>query len=476
MLRFRVDPPSVQPVPHGLLDVAEVVQRDDAHWRTGIEYDSFACNQAKLWGRWCTAAGMPATLPDAVGITVTLTGALASGTYTLTGSATVEGTARQLAFTYYDENVRTDVYTVTGAAAVAIAADDEPLAGHLVITDVLTGIAIDYNLAQNETTGALTHPASPLVFQVPQAAVPDGCEQISTVFTAAAAVDPATGVEVTVTSTGALGSERVVTVAGHRTVLDAGAASATLNLPSGVGEGTWPISIRETSSGSFVSGWLYIDAALAGSATLVQATCPVKEIRSAPWNVLFAPAWTVYAEVECQSMAFPDAAAAASDVMELAQGSAIEAGWWELAFERSRTIGAGLSVIAAIAELEHYIAVNYRGLGLIHVPAYLAAWISADYLAEVGEVEGYDQPVLHTLRGTPIVIGAGYPRQADEAGAGVALMATGAVRLYTSGIEVVNTIDRRTNLRSAVAERTVAAADDCLQPAVVFADVGVART
>lgn len=475
MLRFRVDPPTVQPVPHGLLDVAEVVEREDAHWRTGIEYDSFACSQAKVWGRWCTAAGTPATLPDAVDITITFTGALAAEVYTVTVAAAAAA-ERQLTLTYYDEGVPTVVHTATGAAAVAVASDDEPNNGHLVVTDVLTGTSIDFNLSQNADTGALEHPPSPIVFQVPQAAIPDGCDSISTAFTAAAAADPDTGIDVTVTSTGVITAERVVTVAGHRITLEAGEASATLNIPSGVGEGVWPISIGDTGSGSYVSGWMYIDDTLAGSATLLQATCPVKEIRTAPWQTLFGPAWTVYAEVQCQSLGFEDAAASASDVLALAEAKAIESSWWDLAFDRARVIGTGLSVTAAIAELEHYIATNYAGLGLIHVPAYLAAWLSLDYLGQVGEVEGYDDPVLHTLRGTPIVIGQGYPRQADAAGAGVALMATGAVRLYRSGVEVINTFDRRTNLRSAVAERTVAAADDCLQPAVAYADVGVART
>jgi hypothetical protein len=459
----------VQPVPHGLLDVAEIVQPDESRWRTGIEYQSFACSTAKLWGRWCTAAGMPATLPDAVDITITIAGALASGTYSVTASATAPA-ARQLTFVYYDQNVPTKVHTVTGASAVTIASSDAPLGGHLVITDVLTGSSIDYNLAQDATTGALTNPVSPIVFAVPQAAVPEGCESISTAFTATAAVGPATGVDIAVTTTGDTTSERTVTIAGHRLVLEAGDASGTLNIPTGVGEGTWPIDVHDVNSGSFVSGWLYISDTLTGAATLLQASCPVKEIRSAPWTTLFAPAWTVYAEVQCQSLGFEDAAAAASDVLALAEAKAIEAAWWDLAFDRARAIGTGLSVTAAVAELEHYIATNYAGLGMIHIPAYLAAWFGLDRTARA-DASG----VLRTLRGTPVVIGAGYPRQADGEGAGVALMATGAVRLYTSDVEVIEVLDRRTNLRSAVAERTIAAADDCLEPAVAYIDVAVAR-
>lgn len=468
MIRFRVDPPTVREVPYGLLDVAEVVEREDGHWRTGIEYDTVACNQAKLWGRWCTAAGMPSTLPDAVDITITLTGTLAAEVYTVTGSATVTGNARQLAFTYYEQGTPVEIHTTTGAAAVTIASGPDPLNGHLVVTDVLTGIEIDFNLVQDAATGALEHPASPLVFQVPQAAVPDGCEAITTTFTAAAAADPATGVTVTVTSAGQIAGERVVTVAGHRLVLGAGTASGVLSIPSGVGAGTWPISIRDTDSSSFVSGWLYIDEDLTGTAVLVQATCPVKEIRSAPWQTLFAPAWTVYSEVECQSMAFEDAAAAAREHLALSGHKAIEAAWWDLAWNRSRSLGSGLSLTAAIAELEHYIAVNYSGVGIIHMPVYLAAWASHDYLV-------YRDNGLETLRGTPVALGSGYPRQADATGAGTAVMATGAVRLYSSAVEVIETFDRRTNLKSAVAERTLAAADDCLEPAVAFVDTAVER-
>jgi len=470
MLRFRVDPPTVREVPHGLLDVAEVVDRDDAHWRTGIEYDTFACSKAKLWGRWCTAAGTPAVPPDAVDITIDLVGALADGTYTVTATATATGTARQIIYTYYDEGVPTETHAVTGAA-VEVASGDAPLGGHLVITDVLTGIAIDFNLVQDAETGDLDNPITPITFAVPVAAVPEGCESITTTFTAAP--NATAGVDITVTSAGQIAGERIITIAGHRIVLEAGEASGSLTIASGVGEGTWPISVRDADSGSFVSGWIYIDGASAGTAVLLQATCPVKEIRSKPWQTLFAPAWTVYAEVECQSMSFEDAGAAASDMMALAEGKAIEAAWWDLAFDRSRTIGTGMSVTAAIAELEHYIATNYAGLGLIHAPVYLAAWFGLDSSAFT-RFEG-ENTLLHTLRGTPVVLGAGYPRQADADGAGVALMATGAVRLYVSGVEVVQTIDRRTNLRSAVAERTVAAADDCLEPALAFVDVGVER-
>lgn len=464
MLRFRVDPPPIRDVPHGLLDVADVVQRDDAHWRTGIEYDSFACSTAKLWGRWCTAAGTPSVPPDQVDITIDLVGSLADGTYTLTASATSDSFERQLTYTYYDDGVRTDTHAVTAPGTVTVASDDEPLDGHLVITDVLTGTSIDFNLAQDAETGDLDNPVTPIVFAVPVAAVPEDCEQITTTFTASLAADPATGMDIAVASNGAIGGERVITIAGHRLVLDAGEATGTLNIPTGVGDGTWPISVRDVESGSFVSGWLFISDAGAGTATLAQSTCPVKEIRQAPWQTLFAPAWTVYAEVECQSMAFPDAAAAASDIMAVAEGRAIEAAWWDLAFARARHIAAGVSLIEAIAELEHYIATNYNGLGMIHVPVYLAAFLGRDQATWFGDE-------LFTLRGTPIVIGAGYPRQSLQGGSDVAIMATGSVRLYLSGVDVVETFDRRTNLKTAVAERTVAAADDCLQPAVAYVDV-----
>lgn len=470
MLRYRVDPPTVRAVPHGLLDVAEVVDRDDAHWRTGIEYDTIACNQARLWGTWCTAAGTPTVLPDQVEITIDLVGAAADGTYTLTATATVAEGVRQVTYTYYDEGVPSQTHAVT-SAVVEVASAAAPLGGHLVITDVLTGIAIDFNLAQDAESGDLDNPITPLSFIVPVAAVPEGCEAISTVITAAAGTGD--GVDIAIAATGQIAGERMVTVAGHRIVLDSGEAAGTIAIPSGVGEGVWPISVRDVASGSLVSGWIYIDAALTGSATLLQATCPVKQIRSKPWQTLFAPAWTVYAEVECQSMAFEDAAASASDVLALAEHKAVESAWWDLAFDRSRSLGSGMSVTEAVAELEHYIAVNYNGLGLIHIPVYLAAWFGLDYTTRGGESAG---ALLHTLRGTPVVIGSGYPRQADEAGAGVALMATGDVRLYRSGVEVVQTIDRRTNLRSAVAERTLAAADDCLEPAVAYVDVGVERT
>lgn len=476
MLRFRVDPPTVQPVPYGLLDVAEVVNRDDPYWRTGIEYDTFACLTAKLWGRWCTASGMPATLPDARTIAIALTGQLVDGRYSMLGAAADNEGPRQISFVYYDDTVPTETFYITGTAPVEIAADDEPLNGHLVVTDILTGIHVDWNIVQDAETGEITTPGEEaILFQVPQAAIPEGCDSITTTFTAVDA-DPAEGVGFTVTSvgTGDLG-ERTVTIAGHQLVIAAGDADGVLVIETGVGEGVWPISVRDEASGSFVSGWIYIDAALDGTAVLIQATCPVKEIRSAPWNTLFAPAWTIYSEVECQSMAFDDAAEAASDVLELSRHKAIEAAWWDLAFDRARVIGTGLMVTEAIAELEHYIATNYNGLGLIHVPVYMAAWMG---LMTGGAWITLDadtpRPQLRTTRGTPIVIGSGYPRVANATGVGPAIMATGAVRLYVSEVTAIETFDRRSNLRSAVAEQTIAAADDCLEPAVVYVDVGAA--
>jgi hypothetical protein len=468
MLRFRVDPPAVRRAPYGLLDVAEVVERDDAHWQTGIEYDTFACAQAKLWGRWCTASGTPATLPDTRTIAIALTGQLSAGRYSMLGAAGDNQGPRQLVFTYYDEGVPTETSYTTGTAPVEIAADDEALNGHLLVTDVLTGLHVEWNIVQDAATGAITHPGEDaILFRVPQPAIPEGCDSITTTFTGAAA-DPGDGVAFTVSSvgTGDLG-ERVVTIAGHQLVIAAGDADGTLTIETGVGEGTWPISIRDVVSGSFVSGWIYLDDALAGTAVLIQATCPVKEIRSAPWSTLFAPAWTVYSEVECQSMSFDDAAEAASDVLEMARHKAIEAAWWDLAFDRARVIGTGLMVTQAIAELEHYIATNYNGLGLIHIPVYMAAWMGVG--REGAWLTVGDE--VRTLRGTPIVIGSGYPRVnvGDETGA--AIMATGAVRLYVSEVNAIETFDRRTNLRSAVAEQTIAAADDCLEPAIVYIDV-----
>lgn len=475
MLRFLVDPPTVRRPPHGLLDMAEVVEREDAHWRTGIEYQTIACSQAKLWGSWCTAAGTPAVPPDARTIAVALTGQLALGEYSMLGAAGDNEGPRQIKFTYYDDGVGTETFYVTGTAPVTIASDDEPLNGHLVVTDVLTGVSIDWNIVQDPTTGAITTPGEDaILFVVPQPAIPEGCDSITTTFTAVDA-DPADGVGFTVASvgTGDLG-ERVVTIAGHQVVIAAGDAEGALVIGTGVGEGTWPISIRDVNSGSFVSGWIYIDAALDGTAVLVQATCPVKEIRSAPWTFQYAPAWTIYSEVECQAMAFPDAAAAASDILELARGKAIESAWWDLAFDRARVLGTGLMLTEAVAELEHYIAVNYNGLGFIHIPVYMAAWMGVATEGAWITVDA-DNPrtsELRTARGTPIVIGSGYPRvnAGDEVGA--AIMATGAVRLYVSDVEVIETFDRRTNLKSAVAEQTIAAADDCLEPAVVYVDVG----
>ena len=231
----------------------------------------------------------------------------------------------------------------------------------------------------------------------------------------------------------------------------------------GVGEGTWSISVRDVESGWYVSGWIISMRDLTGVAVLLQATCPVKEN---PFGAVVekrsprpGPSTANQMPVDGVRSTRPRPRVASWRVQA---PRAIEAAWWDLAFDRARVIGTGLAVTTAVAELEHYIATNYNGLGLIHIPAYMAAFMGLSTQGAwitVG-AEQADGGELRTTRGTPIVIGSGYPRVADEDGVGPAIMATGAVRLYMSEVTAIETFDRRTNLHSAVAERTIAAADD----------------
>lgn len=471
ILRVRVDPPALRPAPHGLLDVAEVTERSDAHWRTGIEYDTNHCHTAKLWGGWCTGAGTPTVPPEWALLSVELTGAEDGGTYTVAAAVTVDREPRRQVrltlVTSEDDDSRT---TRTGDAAVEFT-DEAPIAGDLIVTDVLTGVSGRYGVSQADD-GTIDETAvvagSQLILAVPVVAVPAGCEAVTLDFTVSA--NATAGVDVAVSVTGTVIDELSITVAGHRLVIGQGATSGSLTIPTGVGAGTWPISVRDVASSSFASGWIYLDEDTAGAATLMVTSCPAKEIVSPPWRTMFGTPWTIYAEVICKAVAFEEASQAASEALALAGRKAVESTWWDQAFDEARVLASGIDLVAAIAELEHYIATNYNGLGLIHVPDYLASYLSADDIAS-----GAGGGELRTLRGTPIVIGQGYPRQGDATGAGVAVMATGQVELLHSPVETVEAFDRRTNDLVAVAEQTWVSANDCLQPAVVYVDLTVTR-
>lgn len=465
MVRLRVDPPQVMSPPHRLRDIAEVVTRTDAHWRTGIEYDSVACHASKVWGPWCTGVGLPSMETDIVTLSIEVDGSETDGDYVVSASVESDGDyARQVAVRIVGKTTYEEVYTETGDGAVEVASSSEgPLAGWLIASDVLTGVSGRWPLAQDED-GVLVAPESPVLMAVPQGAVPDDCEPVITGFVV---VDGGSGlVEVTITAEGDVDSDRVITIGGHRITLAAGEDEQTVSLP--LGEGTWPITVRYVDAFSLAAGWIYIDPDGSGSATLVQATCPAKGLTTRPWQTQFRDTVTVFADVSCQSLGLPDAASAARAALAVGEDRAIEAAYWDSLVDRSRTVGDGISFVAAIAELEHYLAANYNGVGILHMPAYAASWLAAAHNVL------WNEP-LRTIRGTPIVIGAGYPRQAsEETEASFAIFATGAVRIYQSEVQVYQSdlagIHPQTNDRSALAERTVAFADDCVQPAVVFVD------
>lgn len=473
LIRTRVDPPALNTPLYGLLDVAQEQTQSTPYWRTGVEYDTFACHEAKVWGEWCTGSGTPDAVTITRTLSVTLTGtregAAEPFTYGLDFTPTVDGgPVRQVQVRV---ETQTDSFTAvasTGAAA-ATAADGvpEPLVATATITDLLTGTSVTVRVAQG-VDGILTAPSAPVVIAVPEQGIPEGCFSISTVLTAApAATGGGATVTAAATTTAPDARQLLIYIGSTRAVLTTGAAASTLvnNLAPGI----YRIGIRDVASWSFVSGWLYIGDDNTGTATFVQATCPVKDIHSAPWQTLTADPFTIYAEVICQTMAFKNASRAARNALEISAAKTIERYYWESLITRGQALAAGNAVdpTRALAELEQYIASVYNGMGVIHTSAWGVAYLSNAGLLD-DTATGDER--LRTWRGTPVVVGHGYPREGSDAAAAGGdfwMFVTGSISIIRTGIEVVETVDKERNNRFALAEQVVVILDDCPIPGVV---------
>jgi hypothetical protein len=473
LIRSRVDPPAANRPLYGLLDVAAEQNPDSGKWRTGVEYDTFACHEAKVWGEWCQGSGQPTgetiTRTISVTLTGTRTGAAEPFEYGLTFTAAVDGgPIRQIQVRV---ETQTDSYSAvapTGAAATPVVTSaDAPLVATATITDLVTGTTIAVAVEQN-VDGTLVEPVAPLVIAVPEQAVPDGCFGITTVLTAApAATGGGAAVSAVATTTGGDNRQLLVYIGSTRTVLTAGAGTSTLveNLAPGI----YRIGIRDVESWSFVSGWLYIGDDFTGTATFVQATCAVKDISTPPWQTITADPFTIYAEVICSTMAFDEAAPWAAQALQLSAGRTIERHYWESLIQRGQQLAAGNAVdpVRALAELEQYIASVYNGMGIIHTSPWGVAYLSNAGLLD-DTADGDER--LRTWRGTPVIVGHGYPREGTDTaatGADFWMFITGAISIITATDDPIEVVDKERNDRFAVAEQTVVVLDDCPVPGVV---------
>lgn len=478
LIRVRVDPPEANRPLHGLMDVADVVTDTAPHWRTGVEYDTINCHDAKIWGEWCTGTGLPIAVPVTRTIAVTLTGnGGGDGPYGVDASATVDdGPERTIQVTIRDTDDRWDAYLQTTDTDVPVVADqDQPVVGAAQITDVLTGVSISVELRQADD-GTLDQPVAPIIIAVPEPGIPDGCDEISVEFTATANTDNANLADVAVTATTTADDPRelAVYVGSRRVVIDTDAGEQSV--VSAIATGVHRIAVRDNRTWSYVSGWIYIAPDGTGSATLIASTCPTKEIDSAPWQTLDADPFTVFAEAICKTVAFPDAAGAVQAALEMSQQRAVERYYWETLIDRSQDLtgDVAVSVVQGLAELEQYITSVYNGMGIIHVSPYGAAYLARNNLLR--REPRVDDETLRTWRGTPVVIGHGYAREGSDTAVEAGefwMFITGFITIRESNAEIFEALDKATNDLWAIGERTFAIIDDCPVPGKVRASGAV---
>lgn len=136
------------------------------------------------------------------------------------------------------------------------------------------------------------------------------------------------------------------------------------------------------------------------------------------------------------------------------------------------------NVETALGMLEGALANCYDGVGVIHVPQLLVPTLDAwGIIKQQG-------PVMKTLNGNKVAVGAGYPGTGPDGavrpGNSVWMYATGNVFGYRSDVRVrapgnsASSLDRATNTRRMIAERTYVIGWDCCHFAVQTA-LGVPR-
>lgn len=180
-----------------------------------------------------------------------------------------------------------------------------------------------------------------------------------------------------------------------------------------------------------------------------------------PWQVERA-FWTGLAggPVGTQTVVFPHLAAS-SQVLD-AQSITLQTAATIVTGSSVGVTGDLSNLETQLGLLEQALANCYDGIGVIHVPE-----LAIPSLKDMIEGNG---PVLRTLNGNLVAAGAGYPGTSPNgdarAGNKVWLYATGALIGYRSEVRVrapdaAQTIDRSTNTRTMIAERTYVLGWDC---------------
>lgn len=195
---------------------------------------------------------------------------------------------------------------------------------------------------------------------------------------------------------------------------------------------------------------------------------------------------TVYAGVTCSAfgLSFQEGQEYALEQLRLGEQRALEAFYMErvlcgYAAGNDLTPAAGaLSIAAGVGVLEGWLASNYGGMGVLHVPAGAAALLSSHRLASWP----VDDESPYTLAGNCVVIGAGYAVNVGPAdpGPGCVIAPSGEAWLYiTPPVRVRrdapslvftdegHSLNTSTNDRYALAETTFVVETACCMAAAV---------
>lgn len=217
-----------------------------------------------------------------------------------------------------------------------------------------------------------------------------------------------------------------------------------------------------------------------------------------------ATPFTVYAKFDCALSGMEDALKIAANALAQGESWHVERSFWtgladgrvvvfphlaadtevvdpqsiELQSPASVVItGGAVDVATALGLLESALADCYNGVGVIHMPVKALPTFQAHGLVVPQNGK------LRTLNGNLVAVGGGYPgtspsgvtTAADEAW----IYATGAVFMYRGDVQIpsdkVSSINRTTNTREMIAERTYVLGWDCCHHAVLV-DLGVPIT
>ena len=211
--------------------------------------------------------------------------------------------------------------------------------------------------------------------------------------------------------------------------------------------------------------------------------------------------FTPYAKFDCSLSGMEDALKIATDALAQSESWQVERAFWtgfidgrqvvfphlaatadvldaqSIKLQSAASIvvtGSAVDVATGLGLLESALADCYNGVGVIHVPVKLLPTLQAYSL--VTSQNGK----LRTLNGNLVAAGGGYPGTSPSGAAPTAgeswMYATGAVFMYRGDVQIpsdkVSSINRTTNTREMIAERTYVLGWDCCHHAVLV-DLGV---